>query len=418
MLKKCSAFLLCAALLVPLLFGCGRKNDISSGAGAKDFPVTIPTAAGSVTLGSAPTGAAVLSANTADVILALGYEIGLKAKSADCTQSDLTALPDVTASDADKIKSLGADLVFTDSPLTADQQSAMAKAGITVLVLKPAADRADLSRLYSQVGSALKGAKTGYEKGKKIAEGLLETIDDVTRVVPASKTPITAVYLYNTEGGAATGDTIAGGLVKSAGLTNVAEDSRDGKIPVDELMISNPKYIFCAKGVKDPLTSSSQFKKLTAVQQGRVYEMDPGEMTLQGERMVDAVSFMAGTVFPQLLQSTSSAADNTGASSSSPAASGSASSGSASSGSSSSDSGMNLDQTLKSGMQGSDVLKMQNRLLELGYMFIKPSGLFAEGTEQSVKDFQYLNGLGATGIADPATLHKMFSPDAKKRLSQ
>ena len=402
MIKKWTAVFLCAALTLSALAGCGRQNDISSGAGQKEFPVTI----GKVIIDSEPTGAAVLSPNAADVVLALGYEITLKAKNAACTQSDLAALPNVTADDADKIKSAGASLVFSDTELTQQQQDSMKKDGITVLILSPATSRADLSRFYSQVGAALKGAVTGYEKGKSIAAGMWESIDDVTREVPQSNTPVTGVYLYDTDGHAATGDTIAGSLVKSAGLQNVAESATGGQYSVQNLMIANPKYIFCAKGVKAKLTSSDQFKKLNAVKQNRVYEMDPNGMKLQGEQMVESVGFMAGTVYPQLLQSTSSAASRTSASSSS-------SSRSASSAVSSG--GLNLNQTLRSGMQNNDVLKMQNRLLQLGYMFVKPSGLFAEGTEQAVKDFQYLNGLPTTGIADPATLQKMFSNDVKKR---
>lgn len=389
--KRLLAGLLCLATLTSALAGCGRSTDITSGPGEKDFPVTI----GNVTISKEPSGAAVLSPNIASVLLSMGYEISLKARSADCTQGDLSVLPVVTADDAQKIRDLGADLVFADS-LSDAQKSAMDQAGLTVLTLGPAESRADLERLYSYVGAALKGAKTGAQKGTSIADGILQTIDDITRVIPESDTPATAVYLSDASGGAATGDTLAGKLVEAAGLTNSAEGGQGGKFPADQLVLADPKYIFCAKGVKAQLESSPDYGKLTAVKEKRVYEMDPGLMTLQGDELVQAVSFMAGTVHPELLQNTSS-----GPSASSEPASSSA--------------GMNLNQTLKLGMQSDDVLKMQNRLQELGYMFVKPSGLFAEGTEQSVKDFQLLNGMTVTGIADPETLKKIFSSDAVKR---
>ena len=390
--KRLLAGILCLAMLA--LAGCGRSSDISSGAGEKDFPVTI----GTVTVSAEPAGAAVLSPNIASVLLSMGYEISLKARSADCAQSDLSVLPVVTADDAGKIKDLGADLVFADS-LSDAQRSAMEKAGLTVLTLKPAESRAGLEILYSQVGAALKGAKTGYQKGIAAADGVFQTIDDITRVIPASDTPVTAVYLSDASGGAATDDMLSGKLVEAAGLTNTASGGEGGKLPVDQLLLADPKYIFCAAGVKEQLESSPDYGKLTAVKEKRVYEMEPGLMTLQGDELVQAVSFMAGTVYPELLQNTSSdssASSDTGSAASSGA-------------------GMNLNQTLKSGMQSDDVLKMQNRLQELGYMFVKPSGLFAEGTEQSVKDFQYLNGMTVTGVADPETLKKLFSSDAVKR---
>lgn len=58
---------------------------------------------------------------------------------------------------------------------------------------------------------------------------------------------------------------------------------------------------------------------------------------------------------------------------------------------------------------------MQNRLKELGYMFVTPTGEFAEGTEQSVKDFQLLNGLVVTGVADPEMLKLLYSANPVPR---
>ncbi len=394
MFKRFTAAFLCAVTAFSLFSACSGQGNISSGAGVKDYPVTVEN----VTLASQPGGVAVLSPNVADVILAIGYEICLKAKSASCTQSDLSVLPNATLDDADKLKSLGVTLVFADGKPTDAQKSALDKDGISVLVLKPAASRSDATRLYAEVGAALKGAKTGYEKGQTIAKGLFETIDDITRVIPGSDSPITAVYLTDLKGGAITGDMFQNTLITSAGLTNSADGNTGGKMSRQDLLIANPQYIFCAKGVKAQILASDSYKKLQAVQKNKIYEMDPAMMLLQGEEMVEAVSFMAGTVYPELLQSTSSGASDTS---------------SASSGTSSAP--INLKQTLKKGMQNADVMAMQNRLMQLGYMFMKPTGLYAEGTEQSVKDFQLLNGMPATGIADPATLQKMFSSGAKKR---
>lgn len=400
--KKLLAVFLTATLAISSLSGCSRASDVASGAGDKDYPVKI----GDVILKKGPAGVAVLSPNIASVIVSVGYEETLKARSADCTQSDLSVLPTVTADDAQKISSLGADVVFADS-LTEPQKSAMEKAGLTVLTLAPATSREDLERLYSEVGSVLKGARTGYQQGKDIADGTFQTIDDITRVVPQSDTPVTAVYLYDAKGKAATGDTLAGKLIEAAGLTNPASGGKNGVFKISDLTLANPKYIFCAKGVKAQLESSAEYAKLTAVKEKRVYEMDPGLMTLQGEELIQAVSFLAGTVHPELLKSASSSGPSGSSGTSSPP-----------SGASQVGTDLNLNQTLKSGMQNDDVLKMQKRLEELGYMYVKPSGLYAEATVQIVKDFQYLNGMTVTGTADPATLKKMFSSDAVKRPSQ
>ena len=70
---------------------------------------------------------------------------------------------------------------------------------------------------------------------------------------------------------------------------------------------------------------------------------------------------------------------------------------------------------LKIGDEGDDVLRLQYRLQELGYLFVPPTGLFAEGTEQCVKDFQLLNGMVVTGVADEATIALLFSDEAVPR---
>lgn len=391
--KRLSVLFLCAVFVLSALSACKRENNLSSGAGASEFPVVI----GDAKISREPSGAAVLSPNIASVILSIGYEIALKARSAACTQSDLSVLPAVTADDAQKIKSLGADLVFADS-MTDSQKSAMEKAGVTVLTLEPAKNREDLERLYSEVGAALKGAQTGYQKGTEVANGVFQTIDDISRVIPDSDTPVTAVYLYDAKGKAATGDTLAGSLIEAAGLTNPASGGKNGAFPAADLLRADPRYLFCAAGVKAQLEASADFSKLTAVREKRVYEMDPVLMTRQGGEIVEAVTFLAGTVHPELLQKESSS-------------SGAASSPSASQTTASID----LNQTLKSGMQNDDVMKMQKRLEELGYMFAKPTGLYGEATVQAVKDFQYLNSMSTSGVADPETLKKMFSSAAVKR---
>ncbi|NLJ30752.1 MAG: ABC transporter substrate-binding protein [Clostridiales bacterium] len=393
MFRRMMAVFLCAVLTVLLFAGCGQPNDISSGAGAQDYPVTI----GTVRLNSEPKGVAVLSVNLADVVLALDYEIVLKAKSAECTQSDLSVLPNVTADDAAKIKSLGVDLVLTDKDLSEAQKTALNQKGITVLKIQQATEREDLDRLYSQVGAALKGAKTGYEHGIKISQSIFLTIDDVTRVIPDSNTPITAVYLYDLDGGAATGDMLQGKLLEAAGLVNAADDGTKGKFGIEELLRANPQYIFCPTGLKAKMALSAEYAKLTAVKEKRVFEMDPAGMRWQGREMIDAVTFMAGTVYPDLTKDTQSSASSASGSSQSAA------------------SGSGAYTTLKKGDKGDEVLKLQNRLKELGYMFVKPSGEYAEGTEQSVKDFQYLNNLVVTGVADAKTQTLLYSDSAKKR---
>ena len=68
--------------------------------------------------------------------------------------------------------------------------------------------------------------------------------------------------------------------------------------------------------------------------------------------------------------------------------------------------------TLKYGSKGEAVIRLQQRLKELGYLSDEADGQFGTGTKGAVKSFQRLNGLDEDGIAGPKTLEKLYSEDA------
>ncbi|MBE5806792.1 MAG: peptidoglycan-binding protein [Clostridiales bacterium] len=67
---------------------------------------------------------------------------------------------------------------------------------------------------------------------------------------------------------------------------------------------------------------------------------------------------------------------------------------------------------LSEGMQGDDVLKLQNKLASMYYNPGKANGTYTEQTKWAVASFQKLNGLEVTGVADPHTLEVLYSASA------
>lgn len=66
-------------------------------------------------------------------------------------------------------------------------------------------------------------------------------------------------------------------------------------------------------------------------------------------------------------------------------------------------------------LQGDDVLKLQQRLLELGYTEVgTPDGIFGQMTRSAVVRFQQNNKLDVDGYVGPKTWQKLFSADAVK----
>lgn len=406
MLKRSFAALLGVLLMIGACLGCGPQGDISSGVAERDFPVTV----NEVTIQDEPKGVVVLSPNLAEVILALGYEMQLCGKGAACTQEDLSVLPDMTMDDPQSILGVGADLVLTEQSPTEEQKKGLNDAGVDVVTIAPAVSREDFTRLYREVGASIMGGVKGYERGEKIAEGIFSTIDDISRQIPQTDTPVSVCYLYDVEGGVVTGDTLEGKLIECAGLINAASDGVDNHMEVDTLLMVQPQYIFCPTGLKETLAQTDKYKNLTAVQEGRVYEMDPALMQWQGNGVISAVSFMAGTVYPSLAEGTTSLAPEDGQSQAPTGGNPDMNVGDVSSAPAQPE-----GDSLKLGDEGDAVKNLQLRLAELGYLFVQPTGLYGEGTQQSVMDFQYVNQLKITGVADEETVNRLFAADAQPR---
>ena len=71
-----------------------------------------------------------------------------------------------------------------------------------------------------------------------------------------------------------------------------------------------------------------------------------------------------------------------------------------------------LGAEIRKGSQGEAVIRLQNRLQELGYYTQRVDGSAGASTESAIKTFQRKNNLPVTGVADLATLTVLYSQDA------
>ena len=117
-------------------------------------------------------------------------------------------------------------------------------------------------------------------------------------------------------------------------------------ISQDSFRRADPDYIFCSADVKETLMTDASYSSLTAVKRQQVIEMEESEITRLGRTAITTASFVAGTVYPELLK--------TGSESSAEE-----SSGPENSGESSAQEGY---KTLQAGDSGDEVKKLQERL--------------------------------------------------------
>lgn len=404
-MKKRPVSLLCRGMMraaaiclgaMMIFSACSPKPaNTESGAAEYDYPVLI----NEITVKESPTKVAVLSPSLADIVTSLGsvYELKLAARSDDCTAGDLSLLPSVGSAEApnvDALKTAGIQMVLTETQPSEDLAKVFSDEGIQVMVFAKATTREELTTLFTSVGSALGGAKTGYSAALRRVTSLLSSLDDVHRLIPQDGTTVTAGYVLNESGEFAADETMTGKLLEYAGAANIAADG--GTLSTDELATANPDYIFCAKGLKDSLVKNESFSSLKAVTEGKIYEIDRNLMENQGSSMLDGVIELAGTMYPQLkteglLSATSSEESSSG-----------------------SESQAQRPTKVDSSSTRADILALQERLIELGYMQAPGDGFYGYWTKATVQEFQKRVGLEETGIADEQTMNRLFADDAPK----
>ncbi len=394
------------SLLIILSFSSCKKSDSKH---IDEYPVTVS----GVTIQKSPEKVVVLSDSLADIILALELENKLIARTDECTQEKLATLPSIGSIqniDLNKISSYSPDLILADKTIENNLLEKLQTLNIPVICLEPATKRESFITLYQDLGSILAGAQTGKTLGENTANNILMTLDDINRIIPKKGVVTTACYFYDSNKKIASGDTLASMLLELSGATNIAKGSTNFNIDTTALKISNPNFIFCAENTKNDLLADSTIASLQAAQNGNTFEMDKSLMTRQGHTVVDAVTFMASKMYPEIATSNSSKSDNNETSSKQEDTS------QAESNSTESIAEKTYENIqISNGDVSDDVLKVENRLDELNFMPTKPDNVFNEYTVRAITDFQYINGLNATGEANKETLELLFSDHAKTR---
>lgn len=391
------------ALALAALAGCARIGDIVSTVTANtgEFPVEV----NGVTISARPQRVVVLSPGLADVILALGRETQLAAGSETCTQASLRSLEKINGNDPQAVLDQNPDLVLAES-FDSAMGAALENANIPALAIEPAADRESFERLYAKVSTALAGEGAGYDDGIRAAQDIFTTLDDINRVAPKDKIT-TACYLYDLDGKAVTGDLFGDTIMSYAGVTNVFKSLSGGEYEFESLRIANPTVIFCAPGLEQALRADSRFENFQAVKNGRIFELDRSYMEWQGRTVITAALEIAGDSFPELLEESSMEVTDPTESIESAV--------SAQIESSALEEDTTAYPTLQTGDDNDDVLRLQTRLDELGYLDAEYDGYYGSTTAGCVEDFQRDNGLEATGIADAETQRRLYNKYAKTK---
>ncbi len=291
-------------LLPILLITCMLMSLCAcSGVGGNgEYPVKI----GSVVINEKPEVTVCMSDSIADIIIACGYSTSITARSEDCNQNEIFPIPTVGSNanpDIEAIIGLETDIVFADDKLSEENVNKLTEAGITVITFTPAATRDELEKLYGNISAVFDGDILGRETGGRKIDNLFSSIDELNRQIPDSQIINTACYIYDVDGDTVkvvTGDSFASKLIEYTKTSNIAAGSVGSQMEASQLKMQNPKFVFCAPGVKEKLKNHDTLSRLYALSEDNVFELAPEAMTRQGNTILSTVEFMVISMYPEL----------------------------------------------------------------------------------------------------------------------
>lgn len=393
MLKRFSALFISLTIILTIS-GCTAPKSIEDIKNTltntkTDFPVN----AGNDTIEQAPDDVVVLNDNIADILITCGYAKKIIGKSSECTQSEIGGVKVYGSEkkpETDDIIKLNPDIVFTDTQIEYSEYKKICDSGITILRMSDAASIDKFPILYSNICKIMDGNIKGDKIGKSNAEKVINSIEQAE-----SNNIVRGCYLYSLDGKeVVTSEMYSSEIMEVAGIQNItSENDRNGHFSKSQIIAADkqnsfPLYIFCETGLREKIMSDKDFKSTNVVNKNRVIEIPSKYITRQGKSSYEGVMFIKSMI--------NNSSDNKGKSLAA-------------------DYGVTITDGMSYtvGDQSSNVLAIQNRLTDLGYLSIKVTGYYGESTSVAVKEFQINNELDRRdGVADKKTIERLFSTSA------
>ena len=265
-----------------------------SGACTGKFPAMIEAANGPVTIEDCPERIVSLAPVATETLFAIGagdQVVAVDDQSNypdDIPKSDLSGFnPNVEA-----IAELEPDLVVLSNDIE-DIVAALGRLDIpTILHSAPT----DLEGEYEQIEQL--GRATGHaDQAADVVAGMKSEIEELVASVPELADPPTYYFELDESLFTITSNTFAGSVLALAGLQNVADPAdEDGsgypQLSAEFLVEADPDFIFladtkCCAQSAETVKERPAFAGLTAVQEGRVVELDDDIASRWGPRIVE-----------------------------------------------------------------------------------------------------------------------------------
>lgn len=312
-LKKFTTGLL-LVIFVLSMAGCGEiknsQNNSSVNLNSTEssetvYPLNIKDSFGNmVTIEKEPEKIISAAPNITELIFDLGSQDKLIGRTDYCDYPEETknieSIGTIMSPDIEKIISLEPDILIASTHFNQENAQKLEEAGIKVVSLY---EKDDVDGVYTMIETMGMILNKNKESENCISE-MKKTINDVQNAVKDLEYPTVYYVVGYGEGGdfSAPENSFIGGLINLAGGKDIVPSSDSWSFSLESLIEADPYIIVIGKGQKEDFMSKEGYNELTAVKEGRVYEIDNNLIDRQGYRNKDGVLELAKIFHPEAVK--------------------------------------------------------------------------------------------------------------------
>lgn len=213
--------------------------------------------------------------------------------------SEIESIGSLQEPNIEKITELDPDIIIASTHFSEEALNKLESLGMTVVIYYGSDDMDGTYDTIENIGNLIDREL----EAENIVNEMKETVEFVRESVEGLERPsVYYVVSYGEFGDfTATGETFIHQLIDIAGGNNIAEEYTGWAFSLEKIVESDPDIIICSKyyGTKEGIESSNGYKTLTAVKEGRLYEIDNNMLDRQGPRMADGLKELAKIIHPE-----------------------------------------------------------------------------------------------------------------------
>jgi len=193
------------------------------------------------------------------------------------------------------------DLIIASDHFQKNTLSEIQKMNIPVYIGFLKNDYDAVYKLINDIGIML----DNKPESEKLISGMKKEMGNVEKKIKKIKSKPKVYYMisYGDAGNFTAGrDTYISKLIKLAGGENIGDIITGWEISYENLLNNDPDIIICSKynNIKKNIIDNNFFKKLNAVKNNRVYEMDINLIDRIGPRNIEGLKTMAKIIHPEV----------------------------------------------------------------------------------------------------------------------